>query len=216
MNKERIKGIVIGFILCLTLSATVLAVSAQTVTRQVTYGVRVNLNGQLLHFADDMRPFVTDGRTFLPVRAISETLELPVDFDASTNTVYLGNRFAGQRLPLNTAAPFFDSGGGSSWHTIRPSAGASIASSVQLGGETHHNAIIYRDTGGTPVFTLHNLDGQYRMLTGYVGRVDGTHMRNATLNIFGDGNLLQTVELRAQDLAWVRLFPLSVQTQKPL
>jgi hypothetical protein len=38
------------------------------------------------------------------------------------------------------------------------------------------------------------------MLTGSVGRVDGTGMHDATLNIYGDGNLLHTQELRAGDL----------------
>ena len=118
MSKERIKGIVIGFILCAVLSASVMAVSAQPVTRNVTYGVRVNLHGQDLHFADDMRPFVMDGRTFLPVRAISEALGLLVDFDAATNTVFLGNRFAGQRTPLRYAAPFFDRNTGHSSNSI--------------------------------------------------------------------------------------------------
>ena len=43
-------------------------------------------------------------------------------------------------------------------------------------------------------------DGQYRMLTRYVGRVDGSTMRNAVVNIYDDERLLFTQNLNAQDL----------------
>lgn len=90
MNKERIKGIAIGFILCALFSASVVVfANTQTVVREITYGVRVNLNGGLLQFAEDSRPFVMDYRTFLPVRAIADELGLDVDFNDTTNTVYL-------------------------------------------------------------------------------------------------------------------------------
>jgi len=44
----------------------------------------------MMQFDEDMRPFVMEGRTFLSVRALSEALALPVDFDPRTNIVYLG------------------------------------------------------------------------------------------------------------------------------
>jgi len=197
MNKERIKGIVIGFILCLTLSTTVMVVAnTQSVTRQVTYGVRVNLNGQYLHFTDDMRPFVMEGRTFLSVRGISETLDLPVDFDANSNTVYLGNRFAGLRRPLTEAAPMFGSSNGEWWSTVQ------TVGSVTMGGNTHPNAVTYRgpSNGTRTSFSLHNLDGQFRLLTGHIGLVDGTRVFDATINFYGDGVLLASFAQGGQDL----------------
>jgi len=39
-----------------------------------------------------------------------------------------------------------------------------------------------------------------RTVTGYVGRVDATGMRNATINFIGDGRLLRTYHLRADDM----------------
>ena len=196
MNKERVKGIVMGFILCAVLSTSVMAVAAtRTETRQITFGVRVNLNGQLMQFPADSQPFVMDGRTFLPVRAMADALGLPVDFNAATNTAYLGNRHAGARTPLNTAAPFFDSGG--PWGTS-----VERLDSVSMGGVTYQNALRFRNTsldGGTR-FSLHNLNGQFRMLTGYIGRVDGSAMQDVTINFIGDGQLLHSYELRATDM----------------
>ena len=201
MNKERLKGVVMGFILCTMLSATVMVVAnTNTVTREITLGVRVNLNGQLMHFEYEMRPFVMDGRTFLPVRAISEALDIPVDFNPGTNTIYLGNRFAGQRQPLNQAAPYFDKtptsgprNANSIWHS----------DSATMGGMVFTNVLNFRSgytLSGRTTFSLHNLNRQYRVFTGYIGRVDGSNMRDVTVNIIGDGRLLQSIDLRATDM----------------
>jgi hypothetical protein len=90
MSKERIKGIIIGFILCAVLSASIMIVGAETAARNIIYGVGVILNGQQVHFDRDSRPFTMDGRTFLPLRTLAEMLDLPVDFDPVTNTAILG------------------------------------------------------------------------------------------------------------------------------
>ena len=200
MNKERIKGIVIGFILCMALSSTVVVMAnTRTETRQITFGIRVNLNGQLLDFDADSQPFVMGGRTFLPVRALADALGLPVDFDSATNTAYLGNRHAGVRTPLNVAAPHFDDGG-SVWASV------AMIDSVSMGGATYQNALRFSVDIGTTFdvsenrFTLHNLNSQYRMLTGFVGRIDGAGMRNATLTFVGDGQVLQSYNLQATEM----------------
>jgi len=134
------------------------------------------------------------GRTFLPLRAMAELLGLPIDFDPGTNTAYVGNRHAGVRTPLNAAAPHFDSGGGD-WASV------SRLDSVAMGGVIYQNALRFRSTwGARSPFTLHNLNGQFRVLSGYVGRVDGEPMINATIRFYGDGQHLQSYELRATDM----------------
>ena len=103
-SKDKIKYMLTGFILCAALSVTALvAANTQTVTRQLTYGVAVDLHGEILQFEDDMRPFVIDGRTFLPVRAIAEALGLAVGFDEATNTVLLGDAVA-QAAPTQSVS----------------------------------------------------------------------------------------------------------------
>ncbi|MCL1863447.1 MAG: peptidylprolyl isomerase [Defluviitaleaceae bacterium] len=94
MNKERIKGIIIGFALCALLAATTTAVIAavQSVTKEVTYGVGVTLHGSVIEFSEIDRPFMVDGRVFLPMRAVAELVGLPVDFDTENNMVILGDR----------------------------------------------------------------------------------------------------------------------------
>jgi hypothetical protein len=99
VNGERIKGLIAGFLLCAVLSSG-LVVLANTVTRNVTYGVGVTLDGAVLSFDADSQPFVSEGRTFLPVRAIADALGMEIDFDAGANMVYLQSYRATSGTPL--------------------------------------------------------------------------------------------------------------------
>ena len=86
---KRIQGFLLGVIVSSLLFGGVLIVSAVTQTIEVSYGVTVVANGVRQVFSDDMRPFTSGGRTFLSVRAISETFDIDVDWDADTSTVYI-------------------------------------------------------------------------------------------------------------------------------
>ena len=87
--------------------------------------------------------------------------------------------------PLNIAAPF----------TVRCGTHMGPRGSVQMGGRAFSDAFIYRF--GPHCFSRHNLRGAFQVLTGYVGRVDGSGNVNAILNIIGDGRILDTFDLRA-------------------
>lgn len=193
-------------ILTLTLSTGALvAASTQTVTREITYGINVMLNGEIVRFYYDTRPFVMGGRTFLPLRTLAELLEMSVDFDSVTNTAIVGSRYAGpMRRPLTQAAPSFDNGGPTG--NVNGTAFATV-DSVSMGGVTYQNALRFSCVMMTLFaaseryrFSLHNLNGQFRVLTGYVGRVDGSSMGDATIRFIGDGHLLEEHSLRAADM----------------
>jgi len=191
--KQRMQGMVMGVLLTVLLLSATMVYANNRVTREITYGINVMLNGEMVQFDYDSRPFVMDGRTFLPLRTMAELVELPVDFDPGTNTAIVGRRYAiGTRVPLRQAAPHFDTGGGHGSSIVTPA-------SRLMGGVTYQDPLVFRTTGNQEHnrFTMHNLNGQYRMLTGYIGRVDGTHMTNATIRFFGDGVLLSEYELRA-------------------
>ena len=92
MNRERLKGLITGIVICSVLFTSVTAFANTTATRQVLYGVSVMLNGQPLQLAADSQPFIMEGRTFLPVRAIADAVGMPVYWDQATWTVWLGTR----------------------------------------------------------------------------------------------------------------------------
>ena len=91
-EKLQLKGFITGVLVTLVLSGTVLvAANTQTVSRTLTYGVGVIFNGQPVQFDYDSRPFIIDGRTFLPLRAIAALMELPVAFDSEANMAIIGS-----------------------------------------------------------------------------------------------------------------------------
>ena len=209
MNKERIKGIATGFILCAVLSTSAIAIAnTQTSTREITHGVGVMFNGEIVQFDHDTRPFVMEGRTFLPLRTLTELLGLPVDFDPASNMAIIGSA---AHVPVVSGTPigslFFEG------DTMRTSGNQNTREqrvehdSVAVGGTTHSDSVVFAmhypwGSGNTSIFTQFanlNLNRNYNRLTGQIGRVDGSRAVGATVSIFGDNRLLQEFEFGEMD-----------------
>ncbi|MCL2200539.1 MAG: stalk domain-containing protein [Oscillospiraceae bacterium] len=78
------KGFVMGVLVTVLLTSTFAL--ANPVTRELIFGVNVTINGATLELAEDSRAFTMDGRTFLPLRALSEALDLEINWDPATRT----------------------------------------------------------------------------------------------------------------------------------
>jgi len=87
--KQRIQGAVFGFLAAVLLLGTVTVVTAATRTIEVTHDVNVVVDGVRQNFPDDMLPFRSEGRIFLPIRGIANALGLDVNWVSSTSTAYL-------------------------------------------------------------------------------------------------------------------------------
>ncbi len=59
-------------------------------------GITVRLNGEPIDTKDvnglDVPPFAEDGTTYVPVRAIASALNIKIQWDGDTNTVFIGER----------------------------------------------------------------------------------------------------------------------------
>lgn len=96
MRREKTKGFVMGVICTVLVMTSVLGAAAATgaVDLSATYrNIKITLNGTELTPKDangkSVEPFIVDGTTYLPVRAVSEALGLDVSWNNSTNTVVL-------------------------------------------------------------------------------------------------------------------------------
>jgi len=95
--RERLQGFVVGIVvMALLVSTFVLANSSM---REVFYGVNVSIDGVQWNPPADMLPFISEGRTFLPVRGIAEALGVEVDWDAYTQTVLISTDGAPATAP---------------------------------------------------------------------------------------------------------------------
>ena len=91
--KKRIVSLVLVVVLVFALASTVSAV-ANTISAQLTYrDIKITLDGSAITPKDatgkTVEPFIMDGTTYLPVRAVADALGLDVKWDAATNTVGL-------------------------------------------------------------------------------------------------------------------------------
>ena len=96
---EKIKWFSLGIAVCIMLTVAAPQALAARVERQATLlfnNIRISLNGNLITPRDAqgnaVEPFIIDGTTYLPVRAIGDALGLSVDWDGATNTVLLRGR----------------------------------------------------------------------------------------------------------------------------
>jgi hypothetical protein len=198
--KQRIQGIILGFLMAALFMGTVTVVAA-TRTIQATYGVRVVVNGIPTEFAHDMQPFVSEGRTFLPVRGIADAFGADVQWVAATQTVYLNTITPAPtpapipqptptpmptpqpRVSLFDAAPTFE---GSTWPNL------SLATVNMQGNPFIDSLRTHMQPGSTSRngWTHHNLNNQYSLITGTVGRIDGSSSNASNIIFIGDGRQL--------------------------
>jgi TolB-like protein len=75
--------------------------------------------------------------------------------------------------------------------------GASVGN-ASLAGIQYRDILLLTTTSGG--YSLHNLNRRYARFTCNIGRVDGTNSRDSTISFFGDGTLLRTFNLKANDL----------------
>ena len=93
--KKSFKGFIMGLIMGLVISCVCVGAVTEVVTKELHYNdIKVTLNGKEITPKDAngkvVEPFIIDGTTYLPVRAVASALGLEVNWDGETNTVKLG------------------------------------------------------------------------------------------------------------------------------
>jgi len=180
--------------------------------------VTIRLDGNNLVLAPEDRPVIIDGRTFLPVRALADNVGLDVDWDAATSTVILQSR-SGATPPTQTEPPVTEPPVTQARallavfpDPVRSGSGVSTAVNANLRGGQNAttndrlfpNSWIMATTATSPELTF-ALNGEFNLLTGYVGAVrnygrDGETV-TGVVRFFGDGTLLGEHTFRYADVA---------------
>ena len=114
--KQYVKGILTGVITTLLVGGLIITAFAVRFDQPATLyynDIGVILDGELLELRDvlgrKVEPFLLDGTTYLPVRAIGEALDMEVSWNASTSTVILDSYSAQLKtVTVSTAKEFID------------------------------------------------------------------------------------------------------------
>ncbi len=196
--KRNVKDIALGMAIAGVIGATVLPASASAVTKQisVTYsniqlvvdGVKVtpkDANGKTVE------PFIYEGTTYLPVRAVGDALGKQVTWDGASQTVYLGQVPGSTQELTDVCPPYQD-------HYMKMYSGdPKVSFSVM--GQKYTKGLIAQNVDDS--YALCNLNGQYKSLSFDVGHMDGTGSGNEgrrKLYVIGDGQVLKEADLSVE------------------
>lgn len=95
--KKRLQGIIAGVLIGTMLPSGIALAKQATETIRVTYdNIKILIDGKEYHPTDangnTVEPFIYNGTTYLPVRAIANAFDKEVDWEAQTSTVTLGSK----------------------------------------------------------------------------------------------------------------------------
>ncbi|MCL2838044.1 MAG: copper amine oxidase N-terminal domain-containing protein [Oscillospiraceae bacterium] len=91
MKKGKVKSFIAGFLVCAVLTTAVVTFAATGVMREVFLNVHfVTVNNNRVNFDYDARPFTMNNRTYLPIRAIAEALNLSIVWEHGS--IYIAER----------------------------------------------------------------------------------------------------------------------------
>lgn len=99
-KKEKIKGFVSGFLITILINIMTVNTFASPFSKsiEVLYNnIKLVVDGQSVQFGKDtagnqIEPFIYNGTTYLPVRAVGEAVGKSVEWDGQTQTIYIGKK----------------------------------------------------------------------------------------------------------------------------
>lgn len=185
--KFNFKSAVVGCIVGATVASgvTVLGYNGTKNISATFKNIKIFVDGSELTPRDSagnvLEPFIYNGSTYLPVRAVGEAVGKDVSYDANTNSVYLG------------------SVGSSSSSTSSYTRGTKLEpyktdnariEDLKMGGINYSNALFLDSGYGATAY--YNLSGGYTSLSGVYGfKDDGCVDGTAEIAFYGDGRLIQ-------------------------
>lgn len=191
-RKHNIRDFIAGALVTATFTTLVLPAGAALISKniQVKTGVDIYVNGVKMEPTDangkPVETFVYNGTTYVPLRAVSQSLGNAVSWDGENQRVYIGE-IPGAKQYLLTVCPPYET------------RGYTAPATIAMSGKIYANGFtLYQGSGGG--FALFNLDGQYDTLSFDVGHRDGATLNSSKVYIYLDGDLAFSTELTSEML----------------
>lgn len=173
--------------LCLVLLTVTAYAAGYTQTITVTYkDIKLVVDGVEVTPKDangaEVEPFIYNGTTYLPIRAIGSALGKQVQWDGNTNTAYLGDNLGVSTFLMDVCPPYDTN---IVWDEN---------ASFKMDGQTYgHGFTMGLSFVGDPGYAYINLDGNYSMMEFDFGATDGNTEKTFNYEIYLDGQLVRTI-----------------------
>lgn len=207
LNKKR-KYLVLVFALVLVGVGSITAMAAgQTKTATLYYNdISVVLDGNQLTLTNangqNVEPFVIDGTTYLPVRAIGEALGLNVQWNGNSNTVYLSSDSTddsdtGETVDMSTLEAYTGTGSFKTGESFINRQQEYSPDNMLYGIKSGMN-VLHDDIPST-FSIVYLLGGEYTTFEAYAAPIDGGGTPTFTFKDADTNKALQTVSLESGD-----------------
>lgn len=187
IKKERAKGMIVGIVITLILVSTAGVFASGQVNKNIKVlynNIKLVIDGKPVAFGKDsvgkdIEPFIHNGTTYLPVRAVGEALGKNVDWDGATQTVYLGEKPGKTRYLTEEIDPF-DYSNVDIFKLNNPE-------KIEIAGYEFNTG--YGKYDWEPSVLRFNLNSQYKQLTFKYGPYKSFKDEPGVMNIYLDDNL---------------------------
>lgn len=179
-RKQKLSYFLSGMMAALLMVSLIVpgfAVYSKNVT--VFPGVSIFVNDQKINPTDakgnPVEAFIYEGTTYLPVRAVSEALDLPIQWEGTSKSVYIGSHTGDKPAVWVADMDYFDKD--STWFAT----GSVVKDNL---GNEHQHCITDM---GRKDYVTYKLNAQYTRLTGvYFQQYDYRSVAGGTLTIYAD------------------------------
>ena len=187
---QKLGYIVLGAVLAVIIG-TAAPVLAESVQKQLTAhynNIKIYIDGELITPKDAngniVEPFISDGTTYLPVRAVGEAFGKTVEWDGITQSIYVGLK-PGAIAYLPDICPAYQHSNYEEYSALASGGSKSII----MANEKYTDALYWNNDGG---YALYNFNGQYTSFSGKIGKIDGKNEYNK-VEFYCDGVLKKTI-----------------------
>ncbi len=186
--KHRLLGLIAGIIIGTSITGgIVLAKNGTEIINAMYNNIKIYVDGVKIEPTDatgtPVEPFVYNGTTYLPVRAIGEAIGKEVRWESSTQSVHIGERPKKETFLTDVCPPYE-----TDW--------CDTSNSFKMAGEAYSNGI---ECWGYNSVSLFNLGGEYSQLECVVGHT-ARDDREKSVTFIVDGHTVKTFILEPESL----------------
>lgn len=195
-SKQKIKYFINGVVMTLVLvlsTATFASGRIEKVLNVLYNDIKVAVDGKIIDLGKDssgkgIEPFIYQGTTYLPIRAVGEALNQPVDWDSKTKTVLVGKGALEKEMHLMDEKIDF----GDSWISKYSTSG----NGFKMGGNHYKSGVTFRTTDA---IIQYNLNSKYSSIKGELGALSYWD-KDSIIEIHLDGKLHEKIYVSSSDV----------------
>ena len=193
--KQKLQGFITGVLIGATLTSGMVVAKSGTEMIEALYNnIKIYVDGVKIEPKDAtgkmVEPFIYNGTTYIPVRAVAEAIGKEVNWEGLTQSVYIG-KMPGKEIYLTDVCPAYDF---DEWRYEECT--SSNGKNFSMAGELYTRGFTVTPYNCESVISLYNLNGEYNTLSFIAGHVDGTANQNLELRIYLDNELIKIINLK--------------------